>query len=82
MEKSFINFTYNCSFKFFEETYKVLVKEKGEEIILKYELIKANNKNLIPFLDFLASKSFRKYLTHSRLKNGIRLIIAKILLIN
>ena len=40
MEKLFIICTFDCSFQYYEQTVKQWVKEKGEGIVIDYELVK------------------------------------------
>ena len=52
MEKLFIICTFDCSFQYYEETVDQWVKEKGNGIVLDYDLVKLTITILIPFIKF------------------------------
>ena len=40
------HFSFDCSFQYFKETFKHWVKDKGEGIVIDYELIKINDHKI------------------------------------
>ena len=43
MGKLFIICTFDCSFQYYEETVEQGVKEKGDGIVIDYDLVKIND---------------------------------------
>ena len=87
MEKLFIICNFDCSFHYYEETFKQLVKEQGEGIVIDFELIKINDhkshslytvSNLEEFLRILDTEQAREW----NKANNCREIIYKLRLVN
>ncbi len=58
MEKLFIICSFDCSFQYYEETFKQWVKEQGEGIVIDYELIKINDHKSHSFYTVSSLKEF------------------------
>ena len=58
MEKLFIICTFDCSFHYYKETVKQWVKEKGEGIVIDYELIKINDHKSHSFYTVSSLREF------------------------
>ena len=66
MEKLFIICTFDCSFKYYEETFGDWVKEQGGVIVLDYDLVKINDHKFHPFYTVSSLEDFIKMLDRER----------------
>ena len=62
MEKLFIICTFDCSFKYYEETFGDWVKEQGGVIVLDYDLVKVNDHKSHSFYKVSSLEEFAKML--------------------
>ena len=61
-EKLFIVWTFDWSFQYYEETVRKCVKEKGEGIVIDYELVKINNHKSHTFYTVSILEEFSRML--------------------
>ena len=58
MEKLFIVCIFDCSFQYYEETFRQWVKEQVEGIVIDYELVKISNHKSYFFYKVLSLEEF------------------------
>ena len=62
MQKLFIVCTFDCSFKYYEETIEQWVKEQGDGIVIDYDLVKINEHKSHSLHSVLNLEEFSKML--------------------